>query len=407
MGKLNWFKKRHKQTEATPNKPTQQQEMAVVKEVKQVSEQIGTKIEQKKVDLKNPVARQTYLSQNCDQIIEATKQMEEFQLEYEAVTSYLSDMQVIDQIPEEPRREISNVAREILTLTRERNQYLNGKMRITKKQYELIETHEDEVPSEVKKIREKEEYLSKLRGDLATLEGEKANLAFEYGEVAEKQKFLNLVSILVAALTAAVLAMLLWIRGAYYYEEKLPFILTVVLALACTAYIANESRKNRMVAALIQRKQARAIGLQNTVKLKFVNNKLSLDYSYAKYNINSSKQLAQHWEEYVKQKELNNRYKNNTELLNYHSEKLIRLLRGFYIRDAEVWIHQTIALLEPKEMVEIRHRLNVRRQKLRERMEYNMQVKGNSIENVREVLKKNPEAKEEVIETLKKYQINL
>ena len=93
--------------------------------------------------------------------------------------------------------------------------------------------------------------------------------------------------------------------------------------------------------------------------------------------------------------------------MNYHSEKLIRLLRGFYIRDAEVWIHQTIALLEPKEMVEIRHRLNVRRQKLRERMEYNMQVKGNSIENVREVLKKNPEAKEEVIETLKKYQINL
>ncbi len=41
------------------------------------------------------------------------------------------------------------------------------------------------------------------------------------------------------------------------------------------------------------------------------------------------------------------------------------------VRDVEIWLYQAEALLDEKEMVEVRHHLNIRRQKIRERLEFN------------------------------------
>ena len=72
-----------------------------------------------------------------------------------------------------------------------------------------------------------------------------------------------------------------------------------------------------------------------------------------------------------------------------------------------MWVHQAIALLDPKELVEIRHRLNVRRQKLRDRMDYNTNTRKQSIDNIQEILKKRPEAREEIIQVLNNYHIEI
>lgn len=36
-----------------------------------------------------------------------------------------------------------------------------------------------------------------------------------------------------------------------------------------------------------------------------------------------------------------------------------------------IWLHQTGAILDPKEMVEVRHAMILRRQQLRKQMEFN------------------------------------
>ncbi|MDO5521169.1 MAG: hypothetical protein Q4G58_11820 [bacterium] len=396
MGKFKWFKR--KKNVETPQEKMLQEEAEV---------QVQTELEEEKVNIKNPAERKAYVSQHCEQIVEATKQMDEFRKEYEAVTAYLSDIQVLDRIPESSRNEIDDTARNILTLTRERERFQNGQTKITQKQYKLMEAYEDEIPNEVKKINAKEAYQTALKKDLATLEGEKHSLSYEQSEITGRQGFLKLTSTVVCFLTAAVFLVLFLLSYNMDVEAKNPFILTVLLALVCAAYIANEARKNRVDMHLNQRKMTKAIGLMNRVKIRYVNNQLSLDYSYAKFNIKSSMQLTFFWEEYMKQKDINNRYKENTENLNYYSEKLVKQLKDYRLHDPEVWIHQCLAILEPKEMVEIRHRLNIRRQKLRERMDYNTQRKEESVLKIKDILKENPEAKEEIIVTMKKYNINL
>ena len=46
--------------------------------------------------------------------------------------------------------------------------------------------------------------------------------------------------------------------------------------------------------------------------------------------------------------------------------------------DAKVWLNYTNAIIDPREMVELKHELITRRQKLRARIEYNTNVMDNT-----------------------------
>ena len=67
-------------------------------------------------------------------------------------------------------------------------------------------------------------------------------------------------------------------------------------------------------------------------------------------------------------------FEKNSDDLEYFSARLIRELKKYRLYDAKVWVPQALALVDHKEMVEITHNLVTRRQKLRNRMEYSMNV---------------------------------
>ena len=58
-------------------------------------------------------------------------------------------------------------------------------------------------------------------------------------------------------------------------------------------------------------------------------------------------------------------------------------------------------------MVEVKHSLNVRRQKLREQLAYNEQLRLDGLKDIREMLKTNPELREQVRREMEVYHINI
>lgn len=87
-----------------------------------------------------------FITDNCDQILESSKQLEELKVEYQAVTSYLTDIQKLEQIPSEEREYLNDTARKIITFTRERAKYQNKTRKITDAQYKHIARYEDILP---------------------------------------------------------------------------------------------------------------------------------------------------------------------------------------------------------------------------------------------------------------------
>ena len=90
-------------------------------------------------------------------------------------------------------------------------------------------------------------------------------------------------------------------------------------------------------------------------------------------------------------------------MLGRATDQLTVILAGIGMHDAEIWQNQLEALYNPKEMVEVRHNLNVRRQKLREQIEFNIKKVDEAKKNIAEYAKDNPQYANDILEIVNRY----
>lgn len=400
--KLFGFKKKKQIEKRQSNQSFEEQMQAVVQE-----EELGTEIEKKETAFQSKEDRIIFLKENCEQILEASRQIDEAKGEYQIVTDYLTDIQKIERADLEEKQIIEDAARRIITLTRERSNYQKSEIKITDAQFRNIQKYESEVLTSMKQMCENEDYNKSVKNDMRCLQKEKKILRKQKREIIEKQKYLKGISIIMCVLVVSLFLLFMMISYAFEKEMTIPYIMTIIMAAISAGYIVYESRKNHYEIVIAERKMSRAIGLLNKVKIKYVNTTNALDYAYEKFSVTSGAEFQYRWEQYLKAKEASKRYQKNTELLNQYSEVLMEVLDELDVTDTEIWVYQAIAILDPKEMVEIRHRLNTRRQKLRERIDYNTQLKEMGIEEIEKLIQQKPEYRTEVIEILKAFDLDI
>ena len=142
------------------------------------------------------------------------------------------------------------------------------------------------------------------------------------------------------------------------------------------------------------------------MKIKYVNNENGLSYTYRKYLVHNSTQLEYNWNQYKEEKEKERKYQKNSSELDRHITKLVEILRMNDVNDPDIWVHQVIALIDEKEMVEVRHSLNKRRQQLREDIEQEENLKEGGVKGLMKLMEIKPESKEEIESYLKAVGIN-
>jgi len=349
--------------------------------------------------------RLTYIRDNCEQIMEYRKQIEEAKLEYKAVTSYLTDIQRIDMVPLDQRGSIEEAARNIYNLTRERNKLKNRSSILTDSQYHLLEQYEPVVQKDLAKIINSEDYQAKIEQDMVKLEKERKRLDREYNDIKNKQAFLKGLATVISVVVGLLFIMFIMLGSIMEANYSIPFMMTVLMGTVSAVVIFMEARKNVVAIKLVQSKLNRQIMLMNKVKIKSVNNRNYLEYEYSKYNVENGDQLKKLWDEYVRIKEESRKYMTNTQLLEFNNNTLIKELKKFGVADAEIWIFQPLAIIDSKEMVEVRHRLNERRQKLRERIDLNTKQMEEALNEIKSIMEKYPDIAYEGEKLLQKYKI--
>lgn len=357
------------------------------------------------VRLSSNAERKTFIKDNGEIIAESFRQIEEAKVEYEAVTSYLTDMQKIDGIQGQERGIIEDAARNIINLNKERDSLRNRKYDITDVQYRVFERYEMQLPKELSSLREAESYQKDIDGDIARLEKEKQSLLDEEEDIISKQAFLKGIAKTTFVVVVVLFAIFAFLSGTTGSNMTLPFLLTVLMGMISSIYIFMEARKNTHDIKVVQLKLSKVVMLSNKVAIKAVNNRNYLDYCYNKYMVDDYNQLKKCWEQYVKLKEENIRFKSNSQLLEYYNNILVKELKRHRVADSEIWIYQPSAILDNKEMVEVRHRLNVRRQKIRERIQANKNQQDEAIKTLVDLMNAYPDCEAEVMNVLNKYKL--
>ena len=200
----------------------------------------------------------------------------------------------------------------------------------------------------------------------------------------------------IIVILAAIGSMMLALLFLFRVDIAVPFVATIAFAFVIAALILNEARKNRIDMVITEKKCSRAVFLSNRVKIKYVNNVRTLDYMSHKYQVRNATELEFVFGQYRKAKREWARQRESTIRLNENNQILMQELQRLGIRDREIWFAQAKALVDPKEMVEVRHDLNVRRQKLREQLDYNTGVMEECLEEMERIRDKKLEYAEEV-----------
>ena len=305
----------------------------------------------------------------CEQMVDAARELEDNRAEYALVTNYLTDIERMDNMSETDKKTMNDAAANILTLEKTRSDFLKTKNRISDSQYAQMQQLEEEIPRAIKRLEKNESCLNLINKDLRYLEGEKVQFDID-GEYAKgRQKTFRVYAVLLVVFFAVVVTVCTLMQLVYGVDTTVFMLIGALLSAVAGSFVllTYQSYSDEVKSAAASKNKA--VALENRVKIKN-----AVDYTYEKYNVKNSKEFVYNYEQYllaVKDKE---RFRRTNEDLEYNSKKLVSVLSKNNFYDARVWLNYTNAIVDHKEMVEQKHELIVRRQKLRGRMSFNVET---------------------------------
>ena len=331
---------------------------------------------------------QHYIINCCEQIIEAGKELEEEKSEYRIVTNYLKDIQLIEELPPEDLKEVCAAAENVQNLNRMRDNYHNSEKRISDVQFVQMQQEEDKIPDAINRLKANEAYQNTVKRDMNYLEGEKNEWYYNKLELKHQQNILKKLSFGLLGLVVVSMLILLLLYMSFSFDITYSFMAVIFIAAIGAFAIFLKMSSNQTEIRQSEVNMNHAITLLNKVKFKYVNVTNAVDYAREKYHVQNAYEFNYIWEQYLNELKEREKFRQANEDLEYYSIKLVRLLKRYRLYDANVWVNQASALVDKKEMVEVKHNLIVRRQKLRSRIEYNADNIRNRRSEVDRMLKK-------------------
>ena len=343
----------------------------------------------------------------CEQLVDVSYHMEDMKQEYKVVTDYLVDIQRIDELPIQMANDIIDTAKSIELLEKDKQKYLASENLLSMEQYNRLAMYEDDIVKTVKELNDMEMRDGLLKSDMGYLEGEKEDLEYLRDEYADG--ITRIRGIMIGVFLVCFIAMGALLLYALTKRESVTVYALGVGALLMLAFAISYAKYMDYSSDIkdIDAKHKKAISLLNKVKVKYINNVNAIDYLYDKYNVNSCKELEYQWEQYNTMVSDALKYSRANKDLRFFKEQLIEKLKKIGVNDAEVWTRQTNAIIDRREMVEITHSLNVRRQKLREKLATCDKIKNNATTALKAAIEEKPELKAYVAEILESYRLSL
>lgn len=333
----------------------------------------------------------------CDQMIKAAKDIEDTRAEYDLVTSYLTDVQIIEDLTEDERKPIADCAAHVDRLGKERSEFLKTERRLSDSQFAQMQEEEDALPGIIKRLKSNEAYLDTVKRDMSFLEGKKLEWKLVKNDAVRTQRLMQKSACYLFLCYFTLMAFAVIVSWYMEMDLDLRLVMTILslIAVLLGGYIlirymdaSTDLRKSNV-------NRNRAISLENHVKIKYVNIKNAVDYTCEKYHVRNSYELSYIYEQYQAEAKEKEKFRETSDELNYYTNTLLQYLNRLRMYDAKAWLNHANAIVDSRELVEMKHQLITRRQKLRTRMEYSKRtianMKQEALVNIRRMGEVNPQ----------------
>ena len=358
------------------------------------------------VNFEDEEQRSRYIANCLEQMAEAVREVNLLTGEYSLVTSHLTDIEEIEALPGEEKEALEDTARRLVALEKECEKYRGRKNYMKDSDFNRIRKQEGEIREGIAKLTECEKYGELVKQDLKRLDRE--HQAYDYRRAELEGMMNNFRGMSVVIITAFVICMilLLVLQFVFRMNTRIGYLLAagvvaVSVSLLLIRYMDSEKELGRVEGAL-----ARLIQLQNKVKIRYVNNNNLQDYLRIKYSAESAAALQKCWQQYQQEKEERKEYAESEAKADYYRRQLGAKLKNYRIAAPDRWIRQPEALLDKREMVEMRHELILQRQALRRQLDYNNGVAETARNEIMDIVNRYPAYGPEILEMVDHYDVD-
>ena len=359
----------------------------------------------KDLDMDDPVQRREYIGSCLQQMEEASRQLDALEVEYADVTSHLRDMEEIDSLPPEQRAEVTDCAQRIIESQEQQEKFVKRKSKMTEEDFEHMERLQAQAQIGAEKLLEAENFQKKIKNDLKRLDSEHQAYLFREEELEKTIESSKTLTIVIGVTLCLIIVFLLVLQFGLKLNVTYGYMISILLSAIVITVLYVQSTGALVELKSVKKSISRLIMLQNSVKIRYVNNTNLIDYLCMKYRVMNSSELNCMYEKYLKEKKEREKYEDSRRSLEANQKDLIYILRHYRVKDPDIWVHQVEALLSHNEEVEIRHSLNVQRQSLRKRMEYNRNVvAGNAKREIEDTAKLYPQYAQEILDMVSRYE---
>ncbi len=359
----------------------------------------------KDLDMDDPVQRREYIGSCLQQMEEASRQLDALEVEYADVTSHLRDMEEIDSLPPEQRAEVTDCAQRIIESQEQQEKFVKRKSKMTDEDFEHMERLQAQAQIGAEKLLEAENFQKKIKNDLKRLDSEHQAYLFREEELEKTIESSKTLTIVIGVTLCLIIIFLLILQFGLKLNVTYGFMISILLSAIVITVLYVQSTGAVVELKGVKKSISRLIMLQNSVKIRYVNNTNLIDYLCMKYRVMNSSELSGMYDKYLKEKKEREKYEDSRRSLDANQKDLIYILRHYRVKDPDIWVHQVEALISHNEEVEIRHSLNVQRQSLRKRMEYNRNiVAGNAKREIEDTAKLYPQYAQEILDMVSRYE---
>ena len=353
-----------------------------------------------RIEANVPVVRDRGILGTCEELTELAEQYSDLKREYSDVTAYITDCETLTNLPDNEFAYIRETAERLVNHMSVRDRYINRTKKISDSQMILFDKYEDELLPALKKLEENEKYQDTVKRDMSYLEGEKLQWIMHRDNMQDEKRILKNAAMIVFGIFSFIMIVLIVMYLGFEADITYGWLITAILAIIAGFVILVRYQNDDAEIRIATKNAKRAIELLNKVKIKYVNITNAVDYERRAYNVKDYRDFSAQLEDYQEACRERTKYLETNQELDFYNEKLVKQLSKYKLYDSRAWLEIPYILVNPGDMVERKHQLYLKRQKLREDISNIDAEMAKKRYKLKQALNTNPEYSKEIKDIL-------
>lgn len=335
----------------------------IQEQIKENKKELESGIALNNVYYNDPTLIRGHVVSLCEQVLDLSKIIDDIRDEYDNINACLNDVQIIEELEEEKKKILVDVAKQYRKNAFNHYSYLNAMYNISETIFPLIEK-ESNISTIIHQYKTNKSKLEQLKEVIEPLTKEKNEWSRRNKK--RKESLVKLKKLLpILFLVVDGLAILFLVIGMIKKWNLIPIILFALFAVLIARYLKaikqkyeNEIKQSEENFNYINSLECRNI-------ITYENAKNTVDYIAASYLFDNIGELEYNYEQYKKIRIEEAKFKLADTELDNSKALLLNILSGLKLHDVQLWLYNVDAIIEEKTMDQFKQETNTRCQILR------------------------------------------